>query len=175
MMLLIRVSIIFFRKLSTLDRNNNNRKKIELCELIRLTSMGLTPNTITQNSTPKTASLSTTIMFFFFFGGINNNRIRRIVERNVAPCPNCTTSSLNLVELCTSLHVFFWPVWSWDCRQALHCVNCGLVTSLTSYEQTKQEIEATRQTNSRSLACPSCGRPVSSVNWSFCPDCGGSI
>jgi len=116
-------------------------------------------------------------MFFFFIGGVQP-RIRRIIQSNHGPCPNCLRP-LDLVELAETLEVFWIPVWRFSSREALHCGSCGYTTDPRSYEHHRRTLESA--TKGRSVGpgvmrnCRQCGAPVASDEWQFCPSCGSGI
>ena len=118
---------------------------------------------------PSTTQLT---MTFFFIGGLEPS-ITKTVQSNVGPCPYSRCSGqLDLVEISTSLKLFWVPVLSYDPQQLYHCRRCKATIKPKMYNPVDYNDKISASLAQDRL-CADCGTKIES-GWHFCPTCGSS-
>ncbi len=105
-------------------------------------------------------------MFFLIAGG--DRSVKRIIQSSVGPCiePSCC-GSVDIVEMGSTLYLFFLPVWTFKSEERAFCRRCGFLSTPSNY----QIMLSQREHLGLIKSCVKCGKVVSN-SWAFCPGCG---
>mmetsp|Transcript_27871 Transcript_27871/g.39877 ORF Transcript_27871/g.39877 Transcript_27871/m.39877 type:complete len:113 (-) Transcript_27871:222-560(-) len=108
-------------------------------------------------------------MFFLIAG--SNQAVKNVHQPSIGPClvPSCS-GSIDLVEMGTTLYLFFIPVWTFTSEEQAFCRTCGFHSTPSNY----QTMLGQRELLGLLKSCTKCGKTAHG-NWAFCPSCGTEV